>query len=58
VSKKIAVRAAALELTLDLFNVMNANSVLLENEQIGPTWGTPTRILAPRVVRLGLSARF
>jgi hypothetical protein len=58
VSKKIAVRAAALELTVDLFNVMNANSVLLENEQIGPTWGTPTRILAPRVVRLGLSARF
>ena len=49
---------ANLELSLDMFNVMNANHVLLQNEAIGTTWGRPTRILTPRIIRFGVTARF
>jgi hypothetical protein len=41
-----------------MFNVLNANHVLLQNENIGATWARPTRILAPRIIRFGLTARF
>jgi hypothetical protein len=37
---------------------MNANPVLAQNTAIGTTWGRPIRILAPRVIRLGFTARF
>jgi hypothetical protein len=47
-----------LEGTLDVFNLLNANHVLLQNEAIGTTLGRPSRILAPRIVRLGITARF
>ena len=48
----------ALEPTVDIFNLLNANHVLLQNEAIGSTWSRPTRILAPRIFRLGITARF
>jgi hypothetical protein len=47
-----------LEGTLDVFNLLNANHVLLQTEAIGTTLGRPSRILAPRIVRLGITARF
>jgi len=46
------------EVNFDVFNALNANHVLLQNEAIGSTWGRPSRILAPRIVRFGLTARF
>jgi hypothetical protein len=49
---------STIEPTLDLFIVLNANHVLLQTEQIGSTWGRPTRILSPRIVRLGITAKF
>jgi hypothetical protein len=49
---------ASVEPTVDLFNVLNANHVLLQTEQIGSTWGRPTRILTPRIIRFGVTARF
>ncbi|MGE0359116.1 MAG: hypothetical protein AB7H93_24290 [Vicinamibacterales bacterium] len=57
-SKRLRVGPASLEGTIDLFNVMNANHVLLQNEGLGTTWGRPTRILTPRIIRFGLTARF
>ena len=36
-----AIGIASLELSLDMFNVMNANHVLLQNEALGATWGRP-----------------
>ena len=36
----------------------NNPAVLLQNEQIGSTWGRPTRILTPRIIRFGVTARF
>ena len=44
--------------TVDIFNLLNANHVLLQNEAISTTWSRPTRILAPRIFRLGITARF
>jgi hypothetical protein len=41
-----------------VFNLLNANHVLLQNEAIGATWSRPSRVLAPRIVRLGITARF
>ena len=57
-AKRFRVGPASLEGALDLFNVLNANHVLLQTEQIGSTWGRPTRILTPRIVRFGITARF
>ncbi len=57
-SKRFTAGFSRLEASLDVFNLLNANHVLLQTEQIGQTWGRPTRILAPRIVRLGITARF
>ena len=46
------------EATMDVFNLLNANHVLLQLETIGSTLGRPSRILSPRVIRFGVTARF
>ena len=59
VGKRFALgRAGSYEATVDIFNLLNANHVLLQLETIGSTLGRPSRILSPRVVRLGITARF
>ncbi len=67
-AKRFNLGLARLEGTLDLFNILNANHVLLQNESIGSVsaanvftpaaWTRPTRILTPRIVRVGVTARF
>jgi len=57
-AKRFRAGNASFEPTIDLFNILNANHVLLQTEQIGTTWGRPTRILTPRIVRFGITARF
>ena len=57
-AKRFRVGNASVEPNIDLFNLLNANHVLLQNEQIGSTWGRPTRILTPRIIRFGVTARF
>ena len=58
VAKRFNLGRTQLEGTVDLFNLLNANHVLLQNEAIGSTIGRPSRILAPRIVRFGVTARF
>ncbi len=58
VAKRFAIDRSSLEAAVDFFNVLNANHVLLQNEAIGTTWGRPTRILTPRIIRFGVTARF
>ena len=41
-----------------MFNVLNANHVLGQNEALGTTWARPNRVLTPRIIRFGLTARF
>jgi hypothetical protein len=58
VSKRFRLGASSLEGSVDLFNLLNANHVLLQTTAVGTTWGRPTQILSPRVIRFGLTARF
>jgi hypothetical protein len=57
-AKRFAVGWARLEGSMDIFNLLNANHVLLQNEAVGTTLGRPSRILAPRIIRFGVTARF
>jgi hypothetical protein len=50
-------------LTLDLFNMLNANTVLLRNNTFsaaasGRGWGTPTTIMAGRLLKIGAQFSF
>lgn len=56
--RRFKIGTSSFEPVLDPFNVLNANHVLLQTEQIGTTWGRPTRILTPRIIRFGVTARF
>ena len=55
---EIKLQRVNLEGTIDLFNLLNANHVLLQTTTLGATFGRPTRILTPRIVRFGITARF
>jgi hypothetical protein len=57
-AKRFSVGASWLEGSVDIFNLLNANPVLAQNEAIGSTLGQPSRILAPRIVRFGATVRF
>ena len=43
---------------LSVFNVFNANPVLAQVNTYGPSLGSVTTILNPRVLRLGLNMKF
>jgi hypothetical protein len=46
------------EPAVDVFNVLNASPIQLRITQLGSTYGRPSRILAPRLVRFGLNLTF
>ncbi len=56
--KQFVLGPSRIEGTVDIFNLLNANHVLNQNTAIGTTWGRPSSVLAPRIVRFGISARF
>lgn len=56
--KRFNLGTTRLEGSVDIFNLLNANHVLLQNEAVGTTLGRPSRILAPRIIRFGVTARF
>src|SRR5262245_7236826 len=56
--KRFQVQRANLEGTIDLFNLLNANHVLGQVTTLGTTFGRPNRILTPRIIRFGITARF
>jgi hypothetical protein len=43
---------------VDVFNVLNASPIQLRITQLGTTFGRPSRILAPRLVRFSLNMTF
>src|SRR5690606_18345129 len=57
-SKRFQAGPGNLEATIDLFNLLNANHVLLQTTALGSSWSRPTRILTPRIIRFGVTARF
>ncbi len=57
------------EASLDLFNLLNSNSILDQNASVGvssgpavaplsTTWGRPSLLLTPRIIRLGVRLSF
>jgi hypothetical protein len=53
-SKMFNVGAAGrLQANLDLYNVLNANSILGRLNTLGPRWGQPISILPGRMLQLG-----
>jgi hypothetical protein len=57
-AKRFTVGVARLEGNFDVFNLLNANHVTGQVEAIGSTIGRPNRILTPRIIRFGITARF
>jgi hypothetical protein len=57
-SKRFSVNQWRFEVAWDLYNVFNANTVLEQNQNLGSSFGRPQTILAPRIMRLNLMARF
>jgi carboxypeptidase family protein len=57
-AKRFRMPGVQIEPSVDIFNLLNANHVLAQNDAIGTTWSRPSRILAPRIVRLGATVRF
>jgi hypothetical protein len=57
-SKRFQTGGSSIEASLDLFNILNANHVLGQTEALGGSWSRPNRILTPRIVRFGVTARF
>ena len=54
-SKRIAVSDSAhIEPVLELFNILNGNTVQQYSDRIGGSFQKPSRILAPRLIRFGL----
>jgi hypothetical protein len=47
-----------LEATMDIYNLLNENTVVTQVTTFGPTWQRPTRILAGRTARLGAQFNF
>jgi hypothetical protein len=54
VKKAFRVRRRQVQGQIAVFNALNSNVVLAENEQFGATLGEPRNILQGRMVRLGL----
>jgi hypothetical protein len=57
-AKRFTLGRSSFEGTIDVFNLLNANHVLNQTTAIGTTWSRPSLVLAPRIVRFGVTARF
>ena len=58
VKKIVRLRRRELQGQVAVFNVLNSNVVLAENEQFGPSLGEPRNILQGRMLRLALLLSF
>lgn len=44
--------------SMDVYNLLNSNAVLTQNNTVGPNWRTPTSILQGRLVKFGTQIDF
>ncbi|HEY3161527.1 MAG TPA: carboxypeptidase regulatory-like domain-containing protein [Vicinamibacterales bacterium] len=51
-------RGGRIEPQFDIFNLTNANDVLVMTTRLGPAWRNATGVLAPRVIRFGVNMNF
>jgi hypothetical protein len=58
-AKELKVNSVSLRLIFDLFNVFNANTALVRNDNIAsPTFDALAQNLSPRIARVGLTVGF
>ena len=57
-SKAFKFGGRKLEALVDVFNVLNANTILQAGVLTGSTYNVPTQVLPPRVARLGIKFEF
>jgi Carboxypeptidase regulatory-like domain/TonB-dependent Receptor Plug Domain len=58
-ANKVKLGRSSADITLDLFNAFNNNMILGRNRQANASaFGTPTDVLSPRILRLGLRLNF
>jgi len=58
VRKNLKLQKAEVALHLDVFNALNASSVLGEIQTFGPSLGQPTEILQGRFARIATTVKF
>jgi hypothetical protein len=58
VSKNLQFGRYRVQPRLDIYNLFNANSVLVRNNTYGASWGTPTDVLAGRMFKFGGQVTF
>ncbi|HEY7444287.1 MAG TPA: carboxypeptidase regulatory-like domain-containing protein [Vicinamibacterales bacterium] len=58
VSKIFRIGTTRTNINFDLYNLLNANSVLTENFTYGAAWRTPQSILLPRLFKIGAQFDF
>jgi hypothetical protein len=58
VSKIVRVAKTRVQANLDIFNMLNASSVLEVNNTFGAQWRQPSRILDPRMVQVSARVEF
>jgi hypothetical protein len=56
--KQLPIRSRRAVLVLDIFNLLNTNNEIEEDEVTGPAFRNPTAVQPPRSVRLGLRVTF
>jgi hypothetical protein len=57
-AKRVQVGAVRLQGMLDVYNLFNANTVLLVNTNYGPQWLLPTEVLPGRLFKIGVQLDF
>ncbi len=58
VGKNVKVGPARLQAHLDVYNILNANAVLQQNNTFGSAWQNPTSILVGRMFKFGVQLDF
>jgi len=57
-AKNLRVAGVRLKGTLDIYNLFNAGTILLVNNNYGPTWLLPTEVVPARFFKLGIQLDF
>lgn len=58
VAKQFTRNAKQLELRLDVFNLLNADTIIAQNNNFGISYGTPTTVLDGRYVQIAAHFKF
>ena len=56
--KNVRFGGRRLAVSMDLYNLLNSNAVLTQNNTVGPNWRTPTSILQGRLIKFGAQFDF